>query len=433
MKQTRTLAVYFLFGCACGGGAGGCSGNIGPAAADSPALATTGQSVPPQGGGSSLGSHTGTTSSSGGTSGTSSGSDGMAATDAGGGSTGLPPAPHVVSPCPSGGTAVGQWENISPSQVPSDGWYVTVAVDPHDPATVYTGVGTANAGKSYGVYKSTNCGATWVKIDTGRNSAEMDTGYQWQIQVDPSTPTTLWASNGYGQPPCLFKSTNGGVDWDPAWGTSVSSSLQYNFGQGFDLDPTDSQHIVVTFHENCQGALAPMCMGESTDGGATWRLFKGPTSGWVEAGQVTVFGPTTFIYAAPFDGLYYTSNSGATWKTVANDALGVAFTSSTGQMFLGSEQHGTLTSMDHGLTWNSIPNSPLATTFAEDNQSIYSGYQNNTSGQPFYKTSKTAPTKWSTMTSPQIGGGPSFMAYDPDHHILYSNNWANGLWRVVTY
>jgi len=256
----------------------------------------------------------------------------------------------------------------------------------------------------------------------------------------------MYASNGYGDPPCLFKSTNGGIDWDPAWGTDVSQYLAENFAQGFDMDPTNPQHLVVSFHENCTGAYAPFCLAETTDDAATWRVFKGPTilvngaaQGWEEAAQVTVLGPTTFVYAAPFNGLFYTKDSGATWQTVANDAWGLIFTmppivdGGSGTMLLGSAQHGTLRSDDSGQTWMSIPASPLATSVYGDGITLFSSFGSTTTGQPIYSAPYSNPNVWTNVKTPTMSSGAEFGGYDPDHHILYANNYGAGLWRVVTH
>ena len=60
-------------------------------------------------------------------------------------------------------------------------------------------------------------------------------------------------------------------------GSEIAMTVDYNFLQEVSMDPTDPAHLVVSFHADCKGAYAPMCMAESKDSGTTWRLFKGPT------------------------------------------------------------------------------------------------------------------------------------------------------------
>jgi hypothetical protein len=64
---------------------------------------------------------------------------------------------------------------------------------------------------------------------------------------------------------------------------------------------------------------------------------------------------------------------------------------------------------------------------------LFSTFQNNTSGQPFYSSPETSPATWAKVMTPTMSQGGSGMDYDPDHHILYSSNYGAGLWRVVTY
>src|SRR5262249_28169365 len=132
-------------------------------------------------------------------------------------------------------------------------------------------------------------------------------------------PQVLYAGSLYGKDLTLLKSTNGGVDWDSLFppGSEVARTVDAGgFLQELSMDPTDHRHIVVSFHANCKGAYAPMCMAETKDSGASWRLFKGPTNGWGEDSRPLVLNSTTWLYATNLNGLYYTADSGATWEKV---------------------------------------------------------------------------------------------------------------------
>src|SRR5258708_11887702 len=76
-----------------------------------------------------------------------------------------------------------------------------------DPAMVYLG------SEEWGFDKSTDCGATWTKTNTGKNGAALDKGSQWTMLVDPTNPEVLYTNSGFGVSG-VFKSVNGGVDWD---------------------------------------------------------------------------------------------------------------------------------------------------------------------------------------------------------------------------
>jgi hypothetical protein len=53
----------------------------------------------------------------------------------------------------------------------------------------------------------------------------------------------------------------------------------------------------------------------------------------------------------------------------------------------------------------------------------------------YHVASLTDPTKWSSFPPPAAlpkDQGAPFLDYDQAHHILYSSNFAGGVWRVVT-
>jgi hypothetical protein len=361
-----------------------------------------------------------------------------------GGKAGSPPTggaatgPHTVTPCPTDAASVGKWENITPPvMVPADYkgplMVVNVAVSPQDPSVVYTSIGREAAGNAFGMFKSTDCGATWKKINTGKNAAAIDSGYQWTIVIDPVNSQNIFVSNGYGAPPSLFKSTDGGVNWDQIFtdDSLVAKTVEYNFTQGVAMDPADPQHLAVSFHANCKGEYGPMCMAETRDGGATWTLFHGPTMGWSEGAGPLLFGGNRMLFAAPFTGLFYTEDVGATWKKVAEDAYAAAYHSPNGTWFVGSNG-GIIQSKDDGKTWSKVEGAPRTVGLVGDGETLFATFQNENSGQPMYSAPENNPSKWTNLKTPEMKQGGSAMAYDPDHHIIYSSNYTAGLWRMIT-
>ena len=178
----------------------------------------------------------------------------------------------VVAAC-DGLREVDAFEDITPPHASlSDNGIVDILVDPLHAGTIYAGTDKS------GLFKSTNCGADWVKINTGRSAAALDSGTLWSMAIDPVDPNVIYAGSLYGSDLSLFKSTNGGVDFDPAYApkSEIPMTVEYNFFQDLSLDPLDPKHIVLSFHANCMGMYAPSCMAESKDAGKTWRLFKSP-------------------------------------------------------------------------------------------------------------------------------------------------------------
>jgi len=334
--------------------------------------------------------------------------------------------PHMVADC-NGLGAVGVWEAITPPGVTN---VLNILVDPVHAGTVY--VGTSKTG----IFRSTNCGKDWTKIDTGTGAAAIDSGGQWTMAIDPTNPSVLFAGSLYGSDPSLQKSTNGGVDWKSLAppGSEIAMTVDYNFLQEVSMDPTDPAHLVVSFHADCKGAYAPMCMAESKDSGTTWRLFKGPTKGWGENARPLVIGATTWLYVTWADGVYYTKDSGATWEKVAGvpGANHQIFLAKDGTYYIGTYQ-GVFKSSD-GHAWTKLDGSPGgADGLNGDGVRIFTGMRDSGQNQlPFFSAPAGNATPWTSLTSPTMAHGPVKLDYEADHHILYSANTESGAWRMVT-
>jgi hypothetical protein len=351
--------------------------------------------------------------------------------------------PRVVTACPTGtGDHLGVWEDITPTEFRANPRLetTTVAVAASNPSVVYASAGdkTNGGNGSVGVFRSTDCGATWHKVNTGAFGAHLDTGDVWQILVDPTNADVVYATNGYGMDPTLYNSTNGGVDWAEL--RADAGGLAGGFVQGFGMDPQDSQHLVVTYHANCGAPLGPMCMGETSDGGANWRQFRGPASGWEEGASVTIVNSTTFVYLSGAGG-WITRDDGGTWEKFATayesplqGPIYTAYLGSDGSLYVGAGNTGVLrASVSDPKALVRLDHSPIAGALIDDGTTLYAT-QGNNDPMPWYAASLGTPTGWTQMgtaTVPMRGG--LALAYDSDHHLIYSANWGGGLWRVAAH
>ena len=128
---------------------------------------------------------------------------------------------------PSGG-AVDEWTDVTPAGISlnlsdfnNDNYGAQdVLVDPVRPSDLYAFF------CHQGVYKSTDYGQSWAKVNTGENGDVIDSGKPWGEAIetnrcrDPNTPPTLYSTGSQGR---FWRSTDGGVNW-----------------QGFDL-PDDGK------------------------------------------------------------------------------------------------------------------------------------------------------------------------------------------------
>lgn len=414
----------------------GCGSSANPSGKETPSVSTSGSSgLSGAGGGSLPAGGTGDATSNGGSVGAGAADSGGAAGSGEGGT-----APHVVLPCDSL-SGPGQWENITPPQVHLEDSFQTPAgenfgansfvINPQNRAVVYLGT------SAQGIYKSTDCGASWALINTGRNGDQLSKGRQWTFQIDSSNPDTLYANSGYGTIGA-WKSTNGGVDWDPFIDAKSVKALVYGgFVHMIAIDPTNSKHLIVTPHFTCiPGAVDGMpktehCMLETTDAGATWQIHDNtPVNG--EGQSIWITDSQTWYWAAGFQGLWRTGDAGGSWQHPYSSgyALPHPLLLGNGTLYVGGV-YNLLQGTNDGLTWAALDRTPATDGVAGDATTLFSVKHTT-----FNTASTSDLTSWTALPSPNISDPERMQSidlqYDPDHHLLYSVHNLGGFWRLVT-
>ena len=206
-----------------------------------------------------------------------------------------------------------------------------------------TGVMYATNARS--LYRSADGGATWSEIEVatpvfrpgslrsfGRVSLRL-------LAVDPTAPATLYAkrtlslfSGG------LWRSSDGGVSWQPAGLGSIILSLAQ----------TPSALYVGTY----MGGVY-----RSDDRGFTWRAVGSPDQVqviWQLAVDPTT--PTT-LYASTDNGVHKSDDGGLTWRAVGLPGQSVgalAVIPTTPTTLYASTDNGVHKSDDGGATWRAV-------------------------------------------------------------------------------
>jgi hypothetical protein len=352
--------------------------------------------------------------------------------------------------------AAGQWQSITPAGIVTAD---ALALDPFELGTIWLGAdpnGGATKGLG-GVWKSSDCGANWSHVNSGMNGALVDGAHIWSMALDYVDRGTIYVIGQYG-PQGLWKSTNGGVDWTQLLvpGGEVANAAPAGPGNptvaaigSISMDPTDHLHLIAGTHANCTPPHAPLCQVETRDGGATWSIVdvKIPgATGWIEQAGPYVLDANTTLYATMFNGLWLSSDSGASWQDVTPpEVMGATGGEYTHRPFLRSaggkyylpgyaNQNGLLESSD-GKSWSHIAGSPRGAYelgFATGNGKLYLG---DFYGKDYEVASESAPSSWAKLPTPPFAAnlqGPQSMEYDEAHHVLYSSNFSGGLWRMVT-
>lgn len=388
---------------------------------------------------------TGGADAKGGSAGTSAGKDSGTAGGAGDvGTGGGNPSnlPHIVNACPAKNdnpnAAMGPWEDATPPGVSLDAGFATGAganfgtnafvINPQDTAELYLGT------SGQGIWKSNDCGATWTHINTGRNGDLLDKGRQWTMVIDAVDPKILYTNSGYGTSG-VFKTTNGGVDWDQVLSKEATAAMvQGGFVERIDMDPTNHLHVLVSPHFSCEGSHAPSCLVETKDGGVTWQILDGAPP-FLEASGHLMLDSKVWLVAETFGGLWRTADAGASW-TRATDAESYAFPSiyhaPDGSYYMPAA-FSVIRSPD-GEKWSNIDGSPGAFTITGSKTHIYvgAGYC-VVKGDPdkrFHMASVDAPDTWTLIDSPPTPFSAGYLLYDEDHHFLYASSCLGGFTRA---
>ncbi len=331
------------------------------------------------------------------------------------------------------------WENASPpasNYANTTTGITSVVVRPDNPAVVIVGA------DSKGIFRSTDCGATWALASTGRNADLMASGRPWSMALDPRAPDVMYTVEGYGAGG-LFKTTNGGMDWDQVLPDDILNAFSYK-GQidSVNIDPSDHTHLLVESHgsNGATGVCATQtCLAESKDEGATWTLISIPTA-WGENSGVVMLSRTTWLYCSLFGGLFRTTDEGMSWKPVsmpsgAQTSCNVynpyLYQDSSGSYYMPSLQGGVLKSAPQdSSTWSFIPNSPKGTTLLPTSTNLVVSNQFQLGYSIAPQSNAGSWTNLPTPVGPSSDHGGIYLAYDSLHHILYSANFAGGLWQI---
>jgi photosystem II stability/assembly factor-like uncharacterized protein len=262
---------------------------------------------------------------------------------------------------------------------PDGGNIVALALDPQRPATLYALPYEYPDGPR--VFKTTTGGESWTSVGLLPDYAVN------VLLVDPHDSSYLYGITST----MLWRSTDGGASWDnyslPTYATSMASDplvsgrlfvSGYNYssypvpvvmtstdnGQSWSttvLDLDTSYAYCVEFDPVDTGTAYAGCMYglvfKTTDGGATWdSACSGlPSNASIDDLAVNPGNPD-IVMAAASNGVYRSTNAGASWTSVAGIAIGFDLAVSPANpalaYCLGYASEACLyVSTDSGATW----------------------------------------------------------------------------------
>jgi photosystem II stability/assembly factor-like uncharacterized protein len=224
-------------------------------------------------------------------------------------------------------------------------------MDPENISTIY-------ATTDHGVFKTTNCGASWTSASSGLPDSVI------ALVVDPYDSTTLYALISDNR---LFKTSDGGATWSEVQ-TGVHDGNSYGVTLATGSGTPGTVYLVYSNRVTGQGSIAA-----STDGGVTWSSVPVPSKTFIRSLTIDPSSPS-IIYATsisiqssgpPRGGILKTTDGGRNWEsanglpqnaTISSFAIDPAapFTLYATYAFLAGGGGGILKSTDGGFSFGPV-------------------------------------------------------------------------------
>lgn len=207
----------------------------------------------------------------------------------------------------------------------------TVAIDPENNNVIYAGTA------SVGLYKSTNGGNTWENIGIMLPSQECD-----DFVIDSQNSNNIYVALNQNS---LFRSSDGGLTWDNL-NTDRTSSVA--------ISPIDNNVLLIG---GFYGEI-----WRSVNNGGTWEETTGFSQSWQKVNDID-FAPNAphIVYAAGFDGVWKSFDSGQTWSSINNGfamsplVYSLAIDPFDSQVvYIGTGDDGLYKTTNGGATWMPI-------------------------------------------------------------------------------
>ncbi len=314
-----------------------------------------------------------------------------------------------------------------------------IVIDPTNSKTIYVAVQGALWGNSAdrGVYKTTDFGTTWQKIlYTDEKTGAAD------LTIDPNNPNILYASmwthrrradyfDSGGEGSALYKTTDAGATWQKIQNGLPAGKL----GRiGIGLAPSNPKTLYISVEAEKDKGIY-----KTTDAGATWRKINSDFNATVRPFYFSrlVVDPTdeNKVIKAGLQGMI-SEDGGVTFRTIQSgvhsDMHMFWFNPKNPKFIILGCDGGAYRSYDGGTAWQQCMDLPLSQFYmvSVDNEvpyNVYGGLQDNNSWfAPSATGSGIGNASWE-----QIPGGDGFYVFPhpTDNNFVYSESQGGSIVR----
>jgi photosystem II stability/assembly factor-like uncharacterized protein len=302
-----------------------------------------------------------------------------------------------------------------------------ISIDPKNPDIVYIAAQGAihGATEDRGIYKSTDGGTTWKKIfyvdeNTGCVDLSMDMNNprilyaaMWDYRRTP------WEVRSGGKGCGLWKSTDGGETW-----TRLENGLPKELGKmGISVSRVNPEHIYAVIESDSKAEKGG-CFA-STDGGKTWtRVSKDHRlvqRAWYYTEIIADPQNENTVYILNTS-ILKSIDGGKTWATLSGthgDHHGLWINPKNNKNIANANDGGGAVTFNSGATWSLQSNQPTAQFYRVnvDNRfpyRVYGGQQDNTSVMIMSRNPSSGGISDKDWTF-SAGGESAFAAFDPNN------------------